>query len=406
MKKTKKDDLRADVKHAAREIERYLGAHAEKIARTAARETGSPISYQHHDIEGARAFLKHIGTLETLLSPAYRYEPKGNILIVLSANEPIITATILAFSGLFMGNTVCMKPSSKSPSYARLLAREVGRIPDLRWWMRCLAIDPKEIERRIRAHDFDRVLSFGSRSTNRKLGITCAEAEVEFLPESEGNDWAYVDKDCGGYTIAEMSALIVESFTRHNGQMCNALRGVMVHASVCAALLKRLKEDFSNITVGSPLDEDARIGTLIAGTEARARQIVEESAAGAAQVWTLPAPRNSFTPMIVVEPKDTSTLVTESIFAPVLWVKKVKSHTDAIALFEERNRHGLGFSVFSKDKKMIDECVRRIPVGRVNVNKPPLDIGLFDPLGGIGLSGRGGPSYWIEKMSDRKFVNQ
>lgn len=387
----------------AAKFARYLKENEEPIAQNAAKETGSPIRYQRHDIEGSRTFLRRLRTLNTILPAKYQYEPKGNILLILSGNEPIITSTILVFSCLFMGNVVYVKPSSKSPSYSRMLVRQLTKTPLLKKRVHYLLADGAETERLIRAQSFDFVLAFGSRSTNKRVGIICAEEEVEFLPESEGNDWAYVDKISA--PVAEISRTIVDSFTRHNGQMCNALRGVMIHAGVYEKLLLRLKHDFSRLTLGSPLRSDTQIGALIAGTESHAERLVEEAGTHAKEMWRTPAADHAFRPAIIIEPKNISSVFSESVFAPILWIKKVKSHEEAISFFREKNRHGLGFSVFSKNKKVVDEYKRNIRVGRININAKPLDIGLFDPLGGIRLSGHGGPSHWIEKVTNRKFIN-
>jgi|GEM_PF-2283030 acyl-CoA reductase-like NAD-dependent aldehyde dehydrogenase len=395
--------FRAALVDAAQAIDRFLQDNKDATAATAAAETGSPLSYQYHDIEGARAFLQQLDTLGSILPTGYRFEPKGNILLILSANEPIITSTILVFSGLFMGNAVFVKPSSKTPSYSRMLVEELAAMPVVRERVHYLLSDSAETERLIRSKAFDFVFAFGSRPTNKQLGIMCAESEVEFLPESEGNDWAYVDASCT--SLDALSKTVVESFLRHNGQMCNALRGVLVHASRYDEFVPLLKAAFTG-AVGSPDSAETRVGALIIGTRPYAQQLADDAAAKAKDSWHIAPEGDAFGPMIIIEPDDEAAIFSESIFAPVLWVKKVADHEQAISWFAQKNRHGLGFSVFSQDDAVIDACIRRIPVGRMNINRAPLDIGLFDPLGGIRLSGRGGPSHWIEKMSNRLYLNK
>ncbi len=388
---------------AADSMSRYLKEHKPEITAIAANETGSPIRYQADDLDAARMFLQKLDILETMLPKMYLLEPKGNILLILPANEPIITSTILTFSSLFIGNVVFVKPSSKAPTYSSMLVRELSKLLALKERVHFLLADSAEVERLMRNKTFDFVLSFGSRSTNRKLATICAEAEVEFLQESEGNDWGYVDKDYS--PIEEISRLIVDSFVRHNGQMCNAMRGVMAHSSIYDALVDRIKEQISTLTVGSPILSGTNVGALIAGTETRAGLVIKEMAAKAEEVWNFTAQGGVVSPTLVLNPEDGSPICRESIFAPVLWIKKVGGSSEAISFLKEQNLHGLGFSVFSKDEKVINECIRDIKVGRINVNKHPLETGLFDPLGGIRLSGRGGPSFWIEKVANRKFIN-
>ncbi|MCI0532881.1 aldehyde dehydrogenase family protein [bacterium] len=398
------DALRLELAQAVKKIIYYLKKEQKQILEDVSNETGSPIAYHKEDMDASISFLENLQALKKLFPKGYLSEPKGNILLIFSANEPIITTAILVFSSLFMGNSVFVKPSSKSPTFGYIFVSELSKIPALKKRIHYLLIHEEEAERLIRARSFDFVLSFGSRGTNKKLSALCAEAEIEFLPESEGNDWAYVDRSAGD--IKKISACLEESFTRHNGQMCNAVRGVLVHASIYDALERELKQGVAKIPCGNPAYGNAKIGALLPGTAPRAAQIVKESEPHAESVWNFSADGNTISPTLILKPTEEAAIVRESIFAPVLWIKKVKNHAEAINFYAQHNKHGLGFSVFSKDKKVIDDCTRRIKAGRININRHPLHIGLFDPLGGVGLSGRGGPSRFVEKVSNRKYINR
>ena len=387
---------------AAQVTNKLFNARKKAILQTAANESGSPITYHAEDLEAAQTFLKKLDRTETLLPQGYRYEPKGNTLVILSANEPIITATTVIFSSLYMGNTVYIKPSSKTPSFSRLLIGELKKIPVLKKRIHYALIDAQEIERLIKKGAFDFVLSFGSGSTNKQLGMLCAAHNVEFLPESEGNDWAYIDKKCSG--VKKISAIIAQAFTRHNGQMCNAVRGVLVHASLFDAFLEQLKRDVSQLPVGNATHATTRIGALLSGTSEYTASFVRKVSPFAKQVWNFSAHGDCITPTIIVEPDDSSPLLHIGLFAPVLWVKKVTNHKEAISLYHKRNRHGLCFSIFSDDKKVVSELADKIKAARININKSPLDVDVLEPWGGIRLSGYGGPSHFVEKVANKKYV--
>ena len=139
---------------AAQVTNKLFNARKKAILQTAANESGSPITYHAEDLEAAQTFLKKLDRTETLLPQGYRYEPKGNTLVILSANEPIITATTVIFSSLYMGNTVYIKPSSKTPSFSRLLIGELKKIPVLKKRIHYALIDAQEIERLIKKGAF------------------------------------------------------------------------------------------------------------------------------------------------------------------------------------------------------------------------------------------------------------
>ncbi len=400
------DDLsafRIELGAAAHAFSSYLETKGDVIAETVADETGSPISYQHEDREGARMFLSKLPHLHALLPRKYVSDPKGNVLLILSANEPIIVTTILVFTALYDGNSVYIKSSTKSPTYGYLLARELAKNPALKNRVHYLLVDREETGRLIRAKSFDYVLSLGSSATNKKLMTMCIESDTDFSPENEGNDWCYIDS--GGDSLKKMSKIIAESFTRHNGQMCNADRGVMVHTEKYDAFVADLKDRIHTFRVGSPRLKSSDIGALIQGTADNADILVRDSAERGAEVWNYARKDTVMSPTLILNPDENSSILSETVFAPVLWVKKIKDHEDAISLYEKRNLHGLGFSIFTNDEDVVKEFVTRLRVGRININKHPLKTGLFDPLGGIFLSGRGGPSHWIERLSNRKFIN-
>jgi acyl-CoA reductase-like NAD-dependent aldehyde dehydrogenase len=397
-------EFQAELLVAASAIRSRLGAEKNMILKTVAQETGSPVCYHLEDLKSSQMFLSKLSYLEKLLPKKYIFEPKGNILLILSANEPVIVTTILVFSALFVGNTVFVKPSAKTPSYGYFLVKELTKIPSLKRRVHYLLTDKKETGRLIRLKSFDFVLSFGSRATSKKLGIICADSEVEFMQESEGNDWAYVDKKCG--SLEKVSKIIVESFIRHNGQMCNSVRGVMAHSSIYDEFVQRLKNRISALTIGSPCLPDSSIGALILGTSARANALVDDAAAKAGSVWNFSVKNNVVAPALILNPDDSSSIVSESIFAPILWVKKVENHLEALSFYNKKNKHGLSFSIFSLDEEVVKTFANRVQAGRININKHPLKPGLLDPLGGVRLSGHGGPSYWVEKLSNRKYVNR
>ncbi|MBI1888390.1 MAG: aldehyde dehydrogenase family protein [Candidatus Spechtbacteria bacterium] len=396
--------FRSELLAAASVLRARLDAEKNTLLRTVAHETGSPIFYHLEDLKASHMFLDKLSSLRKLLPKKYISEPKGNVLLILSANEPVIVTTILVFSALFVGNTVFVKPSAKTPSYGYFLIKELAKIPSLKQRVHYLLTDKKETGRLIRSKSFDFVISFGSRATSKKLGVMCADSEVEFLQESEGNDWAYVDKECE--PLEKVGKIIVESFVRHNGQMCNAVRGVMAHSSMYDEFVEHLENRISSLSIASPYLPDSRIGALIVGTSARANALASEAATKAGNVWNFSVKNNVVAPALILNPDESSSIISESIFAPILWVKKVENHLEALSFYHKKNKHGLSFSVFSRDEEVINELTTGIQTGRININKHPLKPGLLDPLGGVRLSGYGGPRYWVEKLSNRKYVNR
>lgn len=373
-----------------------------RISKIVANETGSPVQFHKEDMRVVQEFLTKLTQLDRFLPKGFLSEPKGNVLLVLCANEPITVTTILAFTALWTGNVVYIKPSSKTPTFAYFLVKSLAKHPALRKRLHLVLSDRKETERLIAKQSFDFVLSFGSRATSKALRKLCAEAETEFLEESEGNDWSYVDRD--NSSLLRIATILKESFTRHNGQMCNAVRGVLVHKDVYVDFIRHLQKEVSLVHMGNPLLIDSRAGALLAGTVMHVANMVQDARNNGGKIVNYSFTENSISPTLIFEPNDDCAVISEGIFGPVLWVKPVGSAEEAIDFYNKKNMHGLGFTIFSRNKKVADILSSAIRAGRININNHPLHIGLFDPLGGVKLSGKGGPHYWVEKLTNRKFI--
>ncbi len=401
-KKAWKNELRI----AANKLRQILSEERtlKRMLRIVANETGSPIQFHKEDIRVVQEFLTKLTQLDRLLPKGFFSEPKGNVLLVLCANEPITVTTILVFTALWTGNVVYVKPSSKTPTFAYFLVKTLAKYPAFRKRLHLVLSDRQETERLIATQSFDFVLSFGSRATSKALRKLCVEAETEFLEESEGNDWCYVDRD--NSSLSRIATTLQESFTRHNGQMCNAVRGVLVHKDVYDEFIRHLQKEVSSVHMGDPLLINSRAGALLAGTAMHVANIVQDAQNKGGRIENYSFTENVISPTLIFDPNDDCAIISEGIFGPVLWVKPVGSVYEAIDFYNRKNLHGLGFTVFSQNKKVVDILSSAIRAGRININNHPLHIGLFDPLGGVKLSGKGGPHYWVEKLTNRKFVTR
>ncbi len=362
-------------------------------------ETGSPIRYHSEDLKGTMEYLKHVELSDAGRDPRFSYGPKGNVLIVLCANEPISVTTILAFTALWAGNTIYLKPSSKTPSFAHALVRALSQVPGLTSRVHLLLIDRQETERLILSRAFDAVLSFGGSATSSAIAQLCAQVSVEFIEESEGCDWAYIDKSAKN--IPEVLRLLVTASTRHNGQMCNAIRGVMVHTSHWKTVQSLMPQLYATLVEGDPHHFSTDLGALISGTERHATQLLAQLPSSKILMKSDHPPRAC----VSYTAKDT-TLMHIPVFAPIIWLAPVRSDEEAQEMHNTHNAFGLSFSLFATLPRVINNLSTQIDAGRIHINSDPLHIGPFDPMGGIRISGRGGPKYWIEKLSNRKYISR
>ena len=188
-----------------------------KIALMASNETGSPIRYNLDDVQDIVNYLREIDKYKDERN--YILTPKGAVLLSLSANEPVILGTIPLIVALLSGNKVFIKPSSKSPSYSYYIVKKLLSLGVSYDRLSFLTLSRECYQNLIKESYFDMVLSFATNSVNQTLSVLAAPTDTEFISENEGNDWMYID-DTGQFTEDEVVEIILNSVTKHNGQMC------------------------------------------------------------------------------------------------------------------------------------------------------------------------------------------
>ncbi len=399
-KRAKKHDM-AYLRRILQDFADYLSSESIKLARVAAEETGSPIKYHKKDIEAVIEYIEHLCDGFVFQESPYVHESKGKVLILLSANEPVVLGTIPLLTALMTGNTVYLKPSSRSPSYAYLIVNKLHKLGLESDLLHLLLPEKQDIETIIQRQTVDCVLSFGHHKTNRILGAIAAKAGVEFIPENDGNCWAYVDEDFP-FCNKKLISTIKRSVVKHNGQMCDSLRGLLIHNEVFDDISKGIIENIKDVNMGNPLDVSSDVGALLVGTASKIPDLIEESSG---KTYKYHVENNVVSPTVVLGPRAESTLVEDSVFAPVLWIKSVSGPQEVIELYKRHNHHGLCFSIFSNDESSIEKLSRNISVGRINVNCSPVEIDVMSPWGGLKTSGYGGPTSWFDRFTNRKVIN-
>lgn len=377
----------------------------DEIALITTEETGSPIKYHIQNLSDVINYLKNFNKNKS--ASDYLLEAKGDILISLSANEPIILATIPLVVALAYGNRVFIKPSSKSPSYAQYLIKTLLSLGVPPQSLGLITPSRSFYKELINQKYFDLIISFGSSKINNYLSQLASKSGVEFISENEGNDWVYLD-DMNIFSEDEITKLIIKGFTKHNGQMCDSIRGVFINQKYYEIIMENLKKQIYKIQVGDPSSMSTDVGSLLLGTFEKIQEGIVKYQTYAKNVINN---KNDFDKNIIV-PTIFENLDLEALpqppypyFGPILWTKPVDNIDTVIKNFKLYNPYGLCFSLFSSDKTVIQKTINEISVGRININTDPVEIAASSPWGGIKLSGTGGPRSWEERFTNRKLIN-
>jgi acyl-CoA reductase-like NAD-dependent aldehyde dehydrogenase len=375
-----------------------------ELSQIAAAETGSPVSYQSKDIDAVIEFLSESSSYIKNRQKKFAWQPKGRLALFLSANEPIILGVLPVLSGLLAGNQVWVKPSSKTPSIPYLIVSQLLQMGFPKDRLHLL-FPTRELTKQLLSEGFfNTVLSFGNFSTNCALAAMAVSAGTEFIGENEGNDWVYIDSSYAD-SLSDLSNILYRSFTKHNGQLCDGVRGILVDQSIYPTIVSELKKIVSKTKPSDPQKIATQVGALLTGSAETISSMIEKVRPDSKEIFNFTRSDNRVSPTIVVEPNETADIITTGLFGPVVWIRPVNSVGDAIKLHKKYNPYGLGFSIFSNNSATIDQLTSELTVSRININVDPVEISIFSPWGGVAKSGHGGPLSWLEKLSNRKLIN-
>lgn len=211
--------------------------------------------------------------------------------------------------------------------------------------------------------------------------------------------------------IKEGAKATTGKVVNNTGQVCTAGTRILVPESIKQEFLTALKEEFSNVKVGDPLDKNTQVGPIISKKQFDTVQSyidkgIEE---GAELLYGGPGkPEGLDTgyfarPTIFVNVKNDMTIAQEEIFGPVVSVITYNDLDEAIEIAND-TKYGLAGYVIGKDKETLQKVARSIEAGRIQINESPNEPYL--PFGGYKQSGIGREwgDYGIEEFLEVKSI--
>jgi acyl-CoA reductase-like NAD-dependent aldehyde dehydrogenase len=384
----------------AAHIQRFadaLKANQDSLAQLLTREQGKPLSQARDEIGRAATQsegLSKIAVLpETLVDDAERrielhYRPLGVVGVITPWNAPINLAAGPVVSALYTGNTVVLKPSPYTPLCTLKMGELLGDIfppgvinvlaggDDLGSWMT--------------AHPgIDKISFTGSVATGKKVMASAATNLKRITLELGGNDAAIVLDDVDVKAVAPK--LFFAAFV-NSGQVCMAVKRIYAHESIYEALCQALVEEARKARVGDGLNPETQFGPIQNRAQyERVVGILGDTKRRGARILAggeVPAgPGYFFPPTLVTDIDESSRLVREEQFGPIVPVLKFKDIDDAVRRAND-TRYGLSGSVWSRDPERAAKIAARLEVGTAWVNQHRTTSATV-PFGGAKESGIG-----------------
>ena len=292
-----------------------------------------------------------------------QWHPVGVVGVISAFNFPVAVWSWNAALSFVCGDSVVWKPSEKSPltalAVAALVKRAIKKFGDeAPEGLSSVIIGGREIGEVLVDDERVPVISAtGSTAMGRIVGQRVAARFGRSILELGGNNASIVtpsaDLDLALRAIA-FGAMGTA------GQRCTTLRRLIVHESVYDELVSKLKQVYTNVSIGNPLNSDALVGPLIDEASFNGMQKALEAAKAAGgsitggERFTDGVAADAFyvRPALVEMPDQTGPVVQET-FAPILYVLKYSSLDEAIAL-QNGVPQGLSSSIFTTDLRDAD----------------------------------------------------
>ena len=330
--------------------------------------------------------------------PAHRmmetWHPLGVVGVISAFNFPVAVWAWNACLALVCGDSVVWKPSEKTPVCAamvgELFARAAERFGDApaglleivqggRETGEALADDPR----------VPLVSATGSTRMGRALGPIVAARFGRALLELGGNN-AMIVAPSADLDLAERA--IAFSAMGTAGQRCTSLRRLFVHDSLYDRLVPRLKQIWSSVRIGDPLEEGVLVGPLIdqAAVEAMQAALAQARGEGGSVHGGESDPAEHYVRPALVEMPAQSGVMIKETFAPILYVLRYGAIEDAIAL-QNAVPQGLASSIFTTDLREAELFLSAAgsDCGIANVNIGPSGAEIGGAFGGEKETGGG-----------------
>ena len=316
-------------------------------------------------------------------------QPLGVVGVVSPWNYPIQLTLCPLVAALAAGDRALLKPSELTPRVSALLAELAAKNfdPDLV----SVVIGDAETGKAFVALPFDHLLFTGSTAVGRQVAAAAAANLTPVTLELGGKSPAIFDPSCD---LAQASARVAAGKLFNAGQTCVAPDYLLVPrgqadaaAAALAAAIARLypklaaNPDYTAIVSARHRN---RLVALVAEARDAGARIVEVNPAGESF-----ADSRKLAPTIVVGAPQTSRLMQEEIFGPLLPIVEYERIDDAIA-YVNRGERPLALYWFGRDAARRARVLSETIAGGVTVNDCMLHFAQEgQPFGGVGASGVG-----------------
>lgn len=329
--------------------------------------------------------------------------PRGVVAGISPFNFPLNLVAHKIAPAIASGNCIVLKPASKTPIIALMLAELIDRTDHPKGAVSILPASAKDTRPLLDDPRVKLITFTGSSEVGWWIKKQAERKEV--VLELGGNAGMAVADDADLEYAA--TRLLYGAFGVA-GQSCISVQRVYVHEKIYDKFMRLLKQKTAKLKVGNPLNPKTDIGTMV-DTESikNARTAIDAAIAGGAKVVTGHRYRKrQMYPTILTNVKNSMDVCSKEAFAPYCVIFKYKSFKKVVGEINN-SVYGLQAGIFTNRIHDIFYAFKHIECGGVVINDIPSFRADHQPYGGMKDSGVGreGVRYAIEDMTEVKILS-
>ncbi|MDD1622704.1 MAG: aldehyde dehydrogenase family protein [Methylococcaceae bacterium] len=393
-------------------------AHRDEFATIMAREAGKPWKTAQIEVErAAQTFL--VAAEEAKRPPGevlsmywhpsaankdaiVKYFPIGLVAGISPFNFPLNLVAHKIAPAIAAGCPLVLKPASKTPISALLLAKIIHETGLPHGALSVLPMDRQTGSRLVTDPRFNLLSFTGSPAIGWQMKRDAGKKKV--VLELGGNAALLIDKD------ADVGLVVAKAVTgafSYAGQSCIHTQRIYVEVSLFDAFASRFCSKLEELKVGDPELPTTDLSVMI--NESNAKRIeswVDDAVSNGAILLAGGKRQGSFfAPTVLTNTLNHMKVCKLEAFAPVVVIEPFTDFKQAVAAINDSS-FGLQAGVFSFDSRKIRYAFENLQVGGVIVNDVPTFRADHMPYGGVKDSGLGreGPKYAMFDMLEPKLL--
>lgn len=388
-------------------LARMMSREVGKVYRDSVTEVRRAIGVFHTAAEEAKRIGGEIIDLDWTAGSEERLGlirrfPLGVIAGISPFNYPLNLVAHKIAPAIASGNCIILKPASRTPIIALLLAELIDQTDYPKGAVSILPGKSTEASPLIEDPRIKLITFTGSPEVGWAIKEKAKNKKV--VLELGGNAGVAVADDAD----LELAALrIAAGAFGHAGQSCISVQRIFLHENIYNRFLDLLLGKMTGIKMGDPLNPETDLGPMVDDESVlRIESWIHEAVAGGARIL-FGGKRSGriLEPTLLTDVKTDMKVCFKEAFAPLAVVFKYR---DFKTMIDEINNseYGLQAGIFTHRLKDIFYAFKRLDVGGVMINDISTYRADHQPYGGVKKSGTGreGVRYAIEDMTELKIL--